>query len=196
MKLFSIPISEIRQFVFCPRIPFYHLILGINPKMPIWVNQGKNFHKNEEKLLIRRSLEKIGISKEYDIYQNILLKSDKLGIHGYIDGFIKNNEDIIPFENKMNLYKGNPAKGHKLQLTAYTLCLEEKFNVEINFGIIFFNGYGKFKKIDIDKSLKIELNNKINQIKDMLKKELLPSSSASEKQCTQCEYLNLCNDRF
>jgi CRISPR-associated exonuclease Cas4 len=196
MRLFSIPISEIRQYIFCPRIPYYHLLLGINTEKPIWVKQGKEYHIEQEKLMIRRKFEKIGI-KDTTLYFNHNVSSEILGIHGLMDGFLKTDEGkIIPFENKMNNEKHHPAKSHKIQLLAYGLCLEEKLQQKIEYGFIFYGPKGKSFKIDFTDKLRIELNNKLNQLKSMLQKELLPPSSATESQCTQCEYLNLCNDRF
>jgi len=35
-----------------------------------------------------------------------------------------------------------------------------------------------------------------NKIKNIVKNDMLPNSSANENRCGQCEYLNFCDDRF
>lgn len=50
MEQFNLPVSMLRQHCFCPRIPFFQLMRGIQPVGPMWLQQGLNHHVREEML--------------------------------------------------------------------------------------------------------------------------------------------------
>ena len=54
----------LRQHCFCPRIPFFQLMRGIQPVGPMWLQQGLNHHVREEMLAKRRKLSRFGISPQ------------------------------------------------------------------------------------------------------------------------------------
>ena len=47
----SLPVSYIRQFCFCPRIPFLSVFLEIKPPSPLWVQDGVDFHEKAAMLV-------------------------------------------------------------------------------------------------------------------------------------------------
>lgn len=58
----SLPVSYIRQFCFCPRIPFLSVFLEIKPPPPLWVKDGVDFHEKAAMLQKRRKLSKFNLS--------------------------------------------------------------------------------------------------------------------------------------
>jgi CRISPR-associated exonuclease Cas4 len=51
---YSLPISLIRQYCFCPRIPYFQELLKLNPKRPQWVKQGEKLHQQQQKVFKHR----------------------------------------------------------------------------------------------------------------------------------------------
>ena len=132
----SLPVSYIRQFCFCPRIPFLSVFLEIKPPSPLWVQDGVDFHEKAAMLQKRRKLSKFNLSGKGVFKSNIYLKRSVYPIHGIADGiFIMEDGEIIPLEFKA---QDNfvASRGHILQLTGYAILLEEKFQREVKQGFI------------------------------------------------------------
>ena len=55
---------------------------------------------------------------------------------------------------------------------------------------------GKTYTILCDNEKREKVKKLIDTIITMIKDQKIPASSASEYQCSQCEFLNYCNDRF
>ena len=75
------------------------------------------------------------------------------------------------------------------------MLLQEHFDKATTTGFLL----GKEKVlhvISIDQDIIGEVKTIAKQIQDMLSRGYKPESSASFAQCSLCEYLNLCNDRF
>lgn len=189
---YSLPISLIRQYCFCPRIPYFQELLRLNPPRPVWVKQGEDLHKNQEKVFKHRTL------KRFDLVQakqefNVPVSADDLQLHGVVDSMLFNNQEIYPVEFKLSGHK--PVKGQILQLTAYAMVSEYQYNLPCKQGFILFEDKGKthpivFKPKDKEQVIVIR-----DHILNDFEKSCLPDSPATPAQCTQCEYLNHCNDR-
>jgi CRISPR/Cas system-associated exonuclease Cas4 (RecB family) len=59
-----------------------------------------------------------------------------------------------------------------------------------------FEKNAKTIPIKVEENIKLELIDLVEKIIKMIKIENLPYSSAEDEKCTQCEFLNYCNDRF
>lgn len=188
----SIPISLLRQYIFCPRIPYFSELLGYKMQAPIWTEQGQDFHLDMEKLILRRIPTKYGMTNP-KTQKRVNVISEKLELHGIVDFIFYNDKYVVPVEFKISGIK--PSKGQELQLLAYGYALEEMK------GLTFERGYfvmGSNKKpFPVFPS-----ESKFNEVLSIKKliigdqaTMLMPESSASISKCTQCEYLNLCNDR-
>ncbi|CAC9437954.1 hypothetical protein BSPLISOX_3151 [uncultured Gammaproteobacteria bacterium] len=189
---YSLPISLIRQYCFCPRIPYFQELLKLNPKRPQWVKQGEKLHQQQQKVFKHRTLKRFNLEHAIQTFDEFVT-SDSFALHGVVDSFLNDEENIYPIEFKLSGNK--PMKGQILQLTAYGLLLQEKYNLPCQIGFILYENKGKTHQINFDK-------NRIQQvviIRDKILSDLdnsyMPDSPATPAQCTQCEYLNHCNDR-
>ena len=62
MNQFNLPVSMLRQYCFCPRIPYFYIARNITPVEKEWMSQGIEEHKRQEMLSKRRNLSRFGIS--------------------------------------------------------------------------------------------------------------------------------------
>ncbi len=186
-----LPISYIRQHCFCPRIPWYKSVMQFEPPEQAWVTQGKAWHSAQEQLHKQRlpqSIDEPIIRKT-----NCYVKDLTLGIHGYIDEFNYNQTQGVVLEYKSDMAK--PVASQKYQLSAYAMAASRHFNVKIDYGILLKgSGYKQFR-IKVENKLKLEVINIIDTVRQNMSKASLPTSSAQESKCVQCEYLRYCNDR-
>ena len=192
MDAYSLPIHLLRQWAFCPRIPFYQELLGLRPKIPPWVDQGSQFDAREKELMGRRSLARYGLD-EAEVLRDVKLHNTHYSMHGIVDLIIRNAQGVIPVEIKRRLPK-NP-RGVKLQLCGYAILGELEFGVRISHGYILYDS-SKIMRVDFDEELRKKTLQARDAILKIITSTLKPSSGAGVAQCEQCEYLNYCNDRF
>ncbi len=189
--LYSIPSNYIRQWCYCPRIVYYMEFTSFRPEYPIWVKQGYLYHENEARLWNRRNLSRFGLETG-KIRLNYSLSSKKYGIHGVSDMIIESNNKVFPVEFKLD--KSLKKKGGILQLVSYGIMAGEIFSKECSEGF-FLEGKKSLYKICFSDDNKKEVLRILKDIRIMINNGVKPDSSASINKCTNCEYINHCNDR-
>ena len=196
MKLSSVPISLLRQYCFCPRIPYFVLAKNIQPVETPWMKQGVSYHERQTFLNKRRSLDKYGLGENIHLEHKIPLRSSLLKLHGICDAMLFKDDQpmaIVEFKSRV---KTKLNMGEIIQMAAYSMICEVEFGRQFSFGYILSGDKGKVKPVSINPETKL----KVLQVRDALIAQceecLLPDSSASILQCGQCEYLNFCADRL
>lgn len=196
MELFNVPISMIRQYVFCPRIPYFLLLLELKAPGGSWIKQGLSFHDRSAMLSKRRKLCHYGLSKtDWRFVSDISLFDADMGMHGICDGVIYTKDELCPLEFKLSSMK-TPAEGAVLQLTAYAMLLEKKESQPVKRGFILVGNAGKTFEIEFIEQRRAKVMKICQEIRGSCEKALFPNSSATNAQCCQCEYLNFCADRL
>lgn len=182
----------LRQHVFCPRIPYIREYRGIEPGTRLWLNQGLDYQGRQEMLNRRRLLLRYGL-EEGSLTHNVQLRSEALAIHGICDAVIETSASLAPIEFKMS--EDKPGRGQIMQLVAYALMLAESSSKVVDRGYILYGKRGRTLEVVIrqwgDDVLRV-----IREMKGNFERPLMPCSAASDHQCSQCEYLNFCSDRF
>jgi len=189
--LYEIPISLFRQYAFCPRIVHFQLIRDYRPVYPQWVEAGENEHLFREKR-IQKKLPVLLSRLNGKIEYNVNVRSHR-GFYGICDAVIKTKDQIVPLEFKANIRSLN--RGTVLQLTGYSLALEEMLGQPIRGAYILYGHRAKFSFVEITERARQDFNNVLKKIQDLLTNGEFPDSPAGLSQCAQCEYLNFCNDR-
>lgn len=167
--------------------------MQLYPKRPIWTEQGTEYHNKQKRLFKDRTLKRFGLT-DAEMFFNVNVQSESLGIHGIVDCYLHADNKIYPVEFK--LYGIKPTKAQIYQTVAYGLILSQQNLKEFNLAFVLFEQRGKTHKIEVSRELKEKVKNKVNEINLMLSMAQLPDSPASQSQCSQCEFLNYCNDRF
>jgi len=189
---YSLPIHLLRQYRFCERIPNFQELLKLNPTRPLWVNQGQQLHAKQKQVFKHRTLKRFGLEtaqQEFDV----AVSDDTLQLHGIVDSVLITDDAIYPIEFKLAGTK--PTKGQRLQLIAYGMLLEKTYQLPCHQGFILFEQKGKTYPVQMSENNKQNVKITRDKIIKNLEKGLMPNSSATASQCSQCEYLNYCNDR-
>jgi CRISPR-associated exonuclease Cas4 len=158
-----------------------------------FVKEGEDYHKSQEKLFKRRTLSRFNLENA-DFWQNVNLSYSDLNFYGICDALIISDTNIYPIEIKLHGQK--PTKAQKMQLIAYGILAQQIYNKKFELGFITFEKNAKTIPIKVEENIKLELIDLVEKIIKMIKIENLPYSSAEDEKCTQCEFLNYCNDRF
>ena len=188
----SVPVSLIRQYLFCPRIP-WHMRAGTPVASPLWVRQGVEHHQRQRRLTRPRKLKRLGLEDAERRFE-VALESERLGLHGVVDLVLSTPGEVVPVEFKIQ--DAPPTRAIRLQLLAYGLLAEEAYNLPFERGLVIAGTRSRTYPVPGTDSLKEELFRYLASLRRDQASPVLPPSDAQENKCTQCEYLASCNDRF
>jgi len=188
----SLPISLIRQYLFCPRIPWLRQNIDREYRQPLWVKQGKEYQERREALLTKRPLFRAPAGTGYSQKFDVTVENRELGIHGQVDLVIETRTERIPVEIKMQT--GKPTRAHMLQLLGYGLCLASR-DYPVHRGIIVTGPRQRRHEIRFTPALRADFLNILEKLRNTVEHPFLPASSASLAKCAQCEHQNQCQDR-
>ena len=120
--MYKLPIHLIRQYLFCPRVVYFLEVLAIPKAVPIWVKEGSEHHKAQEKLFKKRTLARFGLENT-EFKQNISLNHKDFNFYGICDALIISSTNVYPVEIKLHGTK--PTKAQKMQLIAYGILAQQ-----------------------------------------------------------------------
>lgn len=193
MTSYKLPINLIRQYLFCPRVVYFLEVLNIPKASPEWVKEGTKHHIKQTELFKRRTLARFGLENA-EFKTNVSLSNDKFSFYGICDALIIGNTHIYPVEIK--LHGDKPTFAQKMQLVAYGMIAEELYKKQFDTGFMLYEKNAKTVPIKTTEQDKQKVNLIAEEIITMIQNARLPYSSADDSKCTQCEFLNYCNDRF
>ncbi|MHB9091231.1 MAG: CRISPR-associated protein Cas4 [Chloroflexota bacterium] len=147
--------SDLRQYVYCPRVIYYRYCLAVRPPPTYKMTEGKLQHERTEALERRRTLRAYGLADGERVFAVHLL-SERLGIAGTMDMVILRRHEVIPVEFKHAEARALPPRPdgaeevatvvgglavplhHKYQLAAYALLAEERWQVPARRCFVYF----------------------------------------------------------
>jgi CRISPR-associated exonuclease Cas4 len=184
-------VTDLKQWVYCPRILYYHLCLpDVRPvtyKMKAGVEAGRAETDREE----RRSLWAYGLTDGEREF-NVPLHSERLGLRGEVDMVITTPEgEVIPVDYKL----ARTAGPHfRLQLAAYALLLEEGRGCAVRRGFLYYLPLRRAEAVAIDRRLRGQLGAALAGMRAMLEGEKMPPPTPHLRKCVACEFRRFCND--
>ncbi len=187
-------VSDLKQWVYCPRILYYARCLpDVRPttyKMEAGAEAGRGEVAREE----RRSLQAYGLMEGEREY-NVLLSSERLGLRGEVDLVITTGEgearELIPVDYKLARQAG---PHFKLQLAAYGLLLEEARGLPARRGFLYYLPLRRAEEVRLDARLRQKLEASVEEMRGMLESEKMPPATAQIRKCVACEFRRFCND--
>ena len=145
MSPLELTVTDIRQHVYCPRIPYYRYTLPLERPVTAKMDLGKEEHETTSAKEARRTLKAYGI-KEGERRFGVDLYSESLGLRGKIDMVIFTPHEVIPVEYKMAAGVG---LHHKYQLTAYAMLAEHTFGGTVTRAFVYLTPAKKAQEVPI-----------------------------------------------
>jgi len=180
--------EELRQYAYCPRIPYWHHVLRLQPPSTFKIRRGKKFHQE-----IWKKARRWKIFENCKADHGVLLYSEKLGLKGKLDILLECEENLIPVEVKYGSKNVSiPVFSHIIQLVGYSLLIEDVFKKKVRYGFIVYADRNKLVKISIDEKLRRKAISIINEVKKIIEKEYFPAVAERRGKCSQCEYFYAC----
>ena len=179
-------LEELRQYIYCPRIPIFRRVYHFQPRETYKMEKGREYHRKKS---IRAYQSKKGEVKYF--YEQYL--SDKeVKLAGILDAIKINGKKANPIEFKQRYPENNQIPYHHLiQLTAQAILIELCTDFEVDEVEIKYQNKKRIKE-KITEEIKKETVMIIEELRCNVEKEYLPKPTIHEKKCVDCEYGRVC----
>lgn len=201
----TLTVTDVRQWVYCPRIVYYTYVLAVKRPVTYKMTEGTREHERVTELEARRTLRSYGLRREDEARREfrVSLYSERLGLRGLLDMAIVTPHEVIPVEYKDNTphtamvgKQAVPqvALNHKYQLTAYALLAEEQFGKAVRRGFVHYIPTKQSREVLITAEMREFVVNILAEIRAMLASERLPQPTPKRSRCQECEFRRFCGD--
>jgi CRISPR-associated exonuclease Cas4 len=191
--------TDVKQYVFCPRVTFFTRVMNLRPIMGSQQEDARNSHNRLAGLEQRRvSLLKTKLqfsinTKAFDVH----LISDRIGVNGRLDMLvITDTGEYIPIEFKeMVDNKGQVHLDHKYQLITLGLLVEDNYSTVVRRGVIHYAKTNRTIVVNITERLKRMTEKYIQNIRDLLIDGLMPEPNpVCKRGRVGCGFADRCID--
>ncbi|MEK6876096.1 MAG: CRISPR-associated protein Cas4, partial [Nanoarchaeota archaeon] len=143
---------------------------------------------------------------EYDVYGSELwekltpkiisekmVESEKLQLKGVIDRIEVYQNSYVPVELKTGkMPKEGVWPGHRIQIAAYAMLIEENFNTNVKEGLIRYLDTNETRQIAINPFMKEEIIGLVKEIQGLLKANEIPNYCENKNKCVKCGLRSTC----
>jgi|TARA_Y100000310_G_scaffold153695_1_gene153118 CRISPR-associated protein Cas4 len=127
------------------------------------------------------------------IMSELRVESDALKLKGIIDQVHIYDNDYVPFELKTGRTPDNGVwPSHRIQIAAYSLLLQERFNKPIKEGFVFYLDTKEKRHIAINPYMREEVKQIVDEIMQLLESKELPDFCNNENKCRKCGLRKTC----
>lgn len=191
--------TDLKQFVFCPRVTYFTRVMRLKPVMGSQQESGKKSHETLSHLEERRhgslktELPFSVTSKELDVK----LSSERLGVQGRLDMLLHTGDgEYIPVEFKeMSSHRGEVHLDHKYQLLLLALLIEDASGKIVRRGVVYYIPEEKAVIVPLTEGLKRRTIGLLRRITEMIATGQLP---LPREQCRRnkvgCGFSDACRD--
>ena len=189
-------VTDLKQFAYCPRIPYYHYCLPEVRPTTYKMDAGIRAQDGAEERERRRSLRAYGLA-EGERHFNISVASARLGVSGQIDLVIEHTVNgekrLIPVDYKLS--RREPGRHFKLQLACYALLLEEVWQLPVDDGFLYLIPTRRVVRVPVTTRLRNDVRRQLTEIRALVLAERMPPVPTRQRsRCVDCEFRRFCND--
>lgn len=186
-------VIDLKQFVYCPRVLFYHAVLpGVRP-VTYKMAAGMAAHGVEAGRERRRSLRSYGVEAGERFF-DVGLQAVELGLSGEIDMVIETETELVPVDYKNTNRVG---KHFKLQLMAYGRLLEMAWPgaaKPVQRGFLYLIPERKGVAVRFTRPLRRQLDEAVVALREIMRAQRMPEPTKARGRCVDCEFRRFCND--
>jgi len=184
-------VSDLKQYLYCPRVVYFHYVLPVEKKVTYKMQVGKELHQVIAELEKRRKLRRYGL-KEGVRFFDLWLSSERIGLRGRLDMMIQTPQGCYPVDFKFT--EGRPHRNHLYQLAGYAVLIEDQFGLPVRAGFVYLIPSKEALVSEIGAERKEEVMAILEDMRKMVLSEEMPEPSSSRSRCRECEFQNYCGD--
>lgn len=190
--MLELTVTDIKHYFYCPRDLYFSRVLPLSRRVSFKMEEGHQSHIDFDRLEVRRKLKKYGL-EEGTRHFNLQLSSSRLALMGKLDMFIETAKGFFPVECKNSERK--EALGHKYQLTAYAMLLEDTYNCSVRTGFLYYLPCNRLLPVPITADRRKYVIKVLTIIHNIIATERFPPPTPARGRCRDCEWQRYCNDR-
>jgi CRISPR-associated exonuclease Cas4 len=186
-------VNDLKQYDYCPRVVYYQYVMPADRKATYEMEHGKSAETHIDALERRRTL------RRYDLPDgkrqfHVWLTSDALGLSGKLDLLIESSSGWFPVDFKETT--GPVRFNHIRQVCGYGLLVEDLYRCKVTQAFVYLIPGDRVEPVALTDELKEQTLSALENIREMILAQRLPSPTAVRERCTECEYRNYCGDVF
>jgi CRISPR-associated exonuclease Cas4 len=189
---FLLPVSLIRQYQYCPRVPYWSYCVPLHRPTTYKMQEGALQHEHTAELEERRSLRAYGLTEGVRHF-GVSLISPELGMRGKMDMIIELPDEVIPVEWK-HTERGELMVSHRYQLAMYALLSEARFGKPARRCFVYLIPLKRAVDVPILDGMRRYAHRIAGELREMLLNERMPPPTARRGRCRDCEFRRFCND--
>lgn len=186
-------VTDLKQYDYCPRIPFYRYCLPRIRPVTYGMKEGIQSHSEAAAREERRSLRSYGLTDGERIF-DVLLRSETLGFVARLDLVIRRDDIPEAIVVDYKLSRGPAGSHFRLQLAAYALMIEESWHIPVHRGFVYHIPQRQAEEISITTSLRRKVLRVRTAIHAFILNETIPPPTTKRAKCVSCEFRRFCND--
>ena len=129
------------------------------------------------------------------ILSELRVESEGLKLKGIIDQVHVYEQDYVPFELKTGRAPDSGVwPSHRIQIAAYSMLLQEKFNKPIKEGFVFYLDTKEKRHIAMNQFMKDEVRQIVSEVIGLLESRNIPDFCNNENKCMKCGLKATCYD--
>lgn len=184
-------ITDLKQYIYCPRIFYYHTCLPNIRPTTYKMQKGIDAHEQEQKRALRRCFQMYD-EPSGQRHFDVSVQSAALQLSGQVDEIIETNTGVlIPVDYKLARKAGYHFK---VQLAAYARLLEETTTQRVPHGFLYLLLSKQTLKVSITPKLRDEVKLSLDDMHRISQTEWMPSPTEWRQRCADCEFRRFCND--
>lgn len=191
LDLIPLRAGDLKQYFYCPRVLFYHYILPVARRATPLMEEGKTAEADLAAAEKRRTLRRYGLGTGERL-RGLFLHSARLGLTGKVDLAVRSAGELMPIEIKFT--RSRPAVGHKYQLAAYALLLEDTYGGTVRRGFFYLLPRAEIVEVAFTPALRHRTHHVLARIRRMLRTGVLPPATRVRGRCVDCEFRMYCAD--
>jgi CRISPR-associated exonuclease Cas4 len=189
--LVDVTVTDLKQWAYCQRIPFYRYVLPVSPGPTYKMQRGRDVQAAVEALEKRRGFRAYGMAQGERRFA-VWLHSERLGLSGKLDLLIVTPDACYPVDFKDT--EGGVRRNHRTQLAAYALLVEEAFDRPVPEGFIYLVPRKAVVPVGLTEADRDAVRAALGTMRRMVAREEMPPPTAVRARCVACEYRNYCAD--
>ncbi len=183
-------VTDLKQFMYCPRILYYHTCLPDVRPVTYKMQAGVRRHEDEHKRSIRRTMNLPEIETAERRF-DVPVQSLTLGLSGQVDEVIFWDDMLMPIDYKLAKKAG---QHFKVQLGAYAMMLEETYHLPAVNGALYLIPKRETVEVSITRRLRTKVTDAIAAMRSITDSEMMPEPPKYRHVCLDCEFRRFCND--
>ena len=196
---FSLRVIDLKQYVYCPRILYYHTVLPAVRPVTYKMEAGIAAHGTAVAREKRRQLRTYGL-EEGRRHFDAPLYSPQLNLSGELDLLIETEDELIPVD-----YKNSKRVGthFRLQLMAYGRLLKDSLSTQdlrgatrkkVRRGFLYLLPARKAVAVSFTARLERQLESALAETRKIAEWQYMPPPTPHRRRCLDCEFRRFCND--